>query len=307
MSHVEINSINKKIQQTEDELTNADLIANRDMRNMLTSELRRRLDSLYTARSELERSLSKETVSLRIYGDNVQFGRVSNRVLLSALSGFQLMADSIADAVHRAPTSRGKIPDTVKEITDFKVIGTFAGSFGITLEKSNDQLGIVTEINKVLDELFNVLESVDNSDQLLCAITPYGKRTVAHYRQWIDELKENDVNLEISWRDESANNRKMNLLKEKAYGIISTLDTIDKIDNESVVLQGILTGINLRNHSFEITIEGAGIIKGTALPETLILISDKLGKEVVTNLIRSTSYTKANVQKISWYLESIKN
>ena len=53
------------------------------------------------------------------------------------------------------------------------------------------------------------------------------------------------------------------------------------------------------------SVEGYGLVKGHALPETLMSIVDKIGKEISVSLTKSISHTKAGVEKISWYLSSI--
>ncbi|OUQ41781.1 hypothetical protein B5E65_10825 [Gemmiger sp. An120] len=310
MPHIELTAIERKIQDTEKELQNLVAFSDDTMRTIMTSELDYRLSELKKQKEAMLAAFSKETISIRIYGDKVETGKISSRVLLAALGGFQSMLDSVANAMLNSPTSRGKIPGHIKDITEFEVVGTFAGSFGVRLEREVLQSGMSsgdTDINRALDELFNVLETLDNSEQLLSVITPCGKRTVMHYRQWIDDMRDNDVNLEVDWVDDSARTRKLHILKERAPSIITTLDTIDKIENEDVTLCGMLNGVNIRNRTFEMSVEGEGLIKGKASLETLISITDKIGTEIVATMIRSNAFTKAGIQKISWYMSKIEN
>lgn len=310
MPHIELTAIERKIQDTEKELQNLVAFSDDTMRTIMTSELDYRLSELKKQKEAMLAAFSKETISIRIYGDKVETGKISSRVLLAALGGFQSMLDSVANAMLNSPTSRGKIPGHIKDITEFEVVGTFAGSFGVRLEREVLQSGMSsgdTDINRALDELFNVLETLDNSEQLLSVITPCGKRTVMHYRQWIDDMRANDVNLEVDWVDDSARTRKLHILKERAPSIITTLDTIDKIENEDVTLCGMLNGVNIRNRTFEMSVEGEGLIKGKASLETLISITDKIGTEIVATMIRSNAFTKAGIQKISWYMSKIEN
>lgn len=308
MSHIEFSAIKRKIRDTEAELKNIALCSDENMRSIMTSQLQLRLFELQKQKKEMENAFSKEAVSLRIYGESVEKGKISSRVLLAALGGFQSMLDSVANAILHSPTSRGKIPEHIKDITGFEVVGTFAGSFGVRLERQVSQSGIAsgdTDINRVMNEMFNILETLDNSEQLLSAITPCGKRTVAHYRQWLDDMRECGVDLEINWTNDSACTRKLHMMKNRAPSIITMLDTIDNIDNKETVLRGILNGINIRNHTFEMSVEGLGIIKGKALPETLMKITEKIGTEITAHIVKSVSFTKAGVQNVSWYMSSI--
>lgn len=308
MPYVERYALDRKINETREAIAEANKTEDESLRMVMASELEVRLSELLKESDALEVATSKETVALRIYGEKVQTGRVSSRILLAALSGFQSMVDSVANAMLHSPTARGKIPETIKDMTSFEVVGTFAGSFGITLERQNMQCGLSAtspELTQVLDEVFTVLEVTDNSELLMSTIAPLGKRTVGHYRQWLDELRENEVNLELNWTDNAANKRNMRIIKEKSPAIISTLDAIDKTDQDEVALKGVLNGVNLRNHTFEISVDGVGIIKGTSKIETLIAASDKLGSTVNAHLIKSTSTAKTGFQKMTWYLSSI--
>ncbi len=307
MPHMELTAIARKINDTEEAIKNIAQCSDVNMRAIMTSELERRLSNLQEQKEKMEQSFSKESVSLRIYGDNVESGRISSRILLAALGGFQSMLDSVANATLHSPTSRGKIPGHIKSITEFEVVGTFAGSFGLNLEQQIPDSGMTardTNINKVMSEMFDVLETLDNSEQLLTTIAPCGKRTVEHYRQWLDDMRESKVNLEINWTDDAAYTRKLHMMKDRAPNIITVLDTIDNIDSSDIVLHGMLNGINIRNRTFEMSVDEFGIVKGKALPETLISVAEKIGTEISANMIESKTFTKAGVQSTSWYMVS---
>ena len=136
------------------------------------TELQRRLFELQKQKKEMEDAFSKEAVSLRIYGESVEMGKVSSRVLLAALGGFQSMLDSVANAILHSPTSRGKIPEHIKDnITGFEVVGTFAGSFGVRLERQVPQSGMAsgdTDISRAMNEMFNI--QPNNLDYLCKAL-----------------------------------------------------------------------------------------------------------------------------------------
>lgn len=308
MSLLEYNVLTKRIAETENAIASAMQISDDVLREMILSETRRRLQQLYKKRTQLEDSLSREQISLRIYGDNVESGKVSTRILLATLDGFQNLTDSIANAILRTPTQKGKIPQSVLDLTNFQVTGVFAGSFGITLEKEETQLEAysgMSQLTSVLGEFFTVLESTDHDELLLSSITPFGKRVVNHYREWLQKLQANDVNLDIQWNDSLAASRRIHVLAEKAPKIISILDTIDSVDDREIKLTGKLTGINIRNLSFEMVVDGVGLIQGKSKMETLIALTASLGQEITATLIQSISTTKGNVQKVNWYLYEV--
>ena len=71
------------------------------------------------------------------------------------------------------------------------------------------------------------------------------------------------------------------------------------------MLYGTLNGVNIRNRSFEMSTDEYGLVRGHATSETLMSILDKIGTKINANMIKSISFTKAGVQKISWYLSNI--
>ena len=102
--------------------------------------------------------------------------------------------------------------------------GTFAGSFGVILEKDCGQLEVAdksTKTNQIIENLFDVLENSSDGDHLISHISPYGQRTIAHYRTWLKSLKDNSVNIEMKWIDESADVRNLNINYTKTEDIIS--------------------------------------------------------------------------------------
>lgn len=311
MSMQAISAINRKISDTENQVK---LIQETgDPNSILTqlsiSELERRLENLRNEKSKIYNAQAKETVSIRIYGDNVETGKISNRTLISVLSGFQSMIEGIASVIDGSLASRGKITDKARMLTDFKVTETFAGSFGIKLEKDFEQMEMVSnssDTGQIVSEFFDILECGENPERLVYNISPFGKRTVVHYREWLNQIKENAINLEINWLDDSAEFRSLNIKYPHTDSIIFTLDSIEEIINEEVIAKGILTGLNIRQNTFELKTD-EGIIKGNSLFETLVSISHMINQEITVKLIKSNSQLKSMVSKTSWYLVGLYN
>lgn len=308
MSYLEYTVLNKRISETEQMIEDSKKITDDLMRELTLSEISRQLQHLYDKRRKLEDATAKEEVSLRLYGENVETGRISTRILAAALDGFQNIADSIANSIVHIPTLKGKIPQSILDLTDFQVVGVFPGSFGVKLEKANDQLDATSDMSQltsILNEFFNVLESADQDDLLLNSIVPYGKRTIRNYREWLQTLHDHNVNVDICWNDSLACERRVHVMADKAPNIIRILNTIETTDDTETVLTGTLTGINVRNLTFELLVEDVGLIKGKSKLETLISLTNMIGKEITAHLIETISTTKGNVQKISWYLYNV--
>lgn len=304
-----INSINRKIKDTEKEINDL----HQELRNgsseltqFMISELKRRLESLLEQKKRILAAQAKETISLRMYGENVEYGKISNRILVSVLGGFQALIDSIATASDGAKGMRGKFKTSAQVTTDFKVTSVYPGSFGVVLEKDCQQMELAqnsTKTGNVIRDLFDILENSTDSEKLVNYISPYGKRTINHYREWLKSIKTDGINLEMNWIDDSAEVRKLDINHTKVQDVIYTLDSIEDVVNEEVEVKGVLTGINIRQNTFELKSE-EGIIKGTSKMDTLIQISSSFGGEITAHLMKSTLQSKNFVSKVTWYLEN---
>lgn len=305
MSLMSISSINRKISETKEQIKDIEGMAP-EISQFMLSEMNRRLYNLEMERDELYKSQSRESISLRIYGENIESGKISNRILVSVLNGFQTTIDSIALALEGAEGERGRFTDKAKVLTDFQVAGTFAGSFGIVLEKEFEQIEIAnnsSETAVVLADLFSILENSGDGIKLVETISPYGKRTVNHYKNWLKSLDDNNVNLEIGWVDDKAERRKINIRYNNVRETMFTLESINDIEVEDVIITNAkLLGLNIRNNTFEIETESGDIIRGKSKLENLVRLSSELGKEVSLMLTKSTSYTNTNIISVSWYL-----
>ena len=305
-----INAINRKIKDTEKEIAN--LQESKDETSAITqfmlSELRRKLKDLSEQRKHILAAQEKETISLRMYGETIEYGKISNRILVSVLGGFQALLDSIATVSDGSRGMRGKFKTNAQRATDFKIVSMYPGSFGVVLEKECQQMELTSNSNQtenIICDLFDILENSTDAEKLVRYISPFGKRTINHYREWLKNIGIDGINLEMNWTDNSAGIRKINIVHDRVEDVICTLDSIEDIVNEEVEENGILTGINIRQNTFEMKCD-EGIIKGTSKMETLIQISSDIGKEIRACLVKSTLQSQNFVSNTTWYLKGIK-
>ncbi len=218
------------------------------------------------------------------------------------------MVEGIANTMTGSNATKGKISDLAKSLTNFEVSGVFDGSFGVVLEKGYEQLEIqsnFSKTNQIMSELFNILENSKSGMELIESISPYGSRTVNYYREWLNSMKENSVNIEIDWKDDSAEKRRMDIKYHCIDDVIFTLDSIGEIEEENVNIKGILTGVNIRRNTFELSTEENAIIKGKSTLEVLLSISNLIGQEINTSMIKNISRSQNNILKTTWFLSNI--
>ncbi len=306
MSTISLNAINRRINDTKAQIESLEKQEECLIIRFQKQELYRRLDILLKEKEAMLEASSKEQVRLRLYGENVDAGKIQNRILVSVLGGFQEMLDNIANTMVGANSSRGSVTEEAKHISDFQVCGIFAGSFGIVLEKDYEQLELTSEsyeTERVLDELFTILEYSESGTDLVGKIAPYGQRTVRHFRDWLNQMKENLINVEVDWRNEQAEIRKMDIKYYNASKIIGTLDSMGEIRDEDIqLIDAMITGVNIRKFTFELTTNDNQIIKGKSRPETLIKASTKFGSKSNVKVTKSVCELYTGALKESWFL-----
>ncbi len=305
MSLIAINTIKKKIADTKSAIDEARTIENIDIKEFSLHELNRRLANLELEYRNIMDAQQRERITIRMFGEKIASGKIMLRALASVLDSFQKLADSIAMATICVPNEMGRVPDKIKSITDFNVVSTAPGSFSVCLEKYYDQLNLhSTELDQTMKGLFDIIDQSQNYEKLFSLISHLGKRTITSYREWLHQLNNNEINLELTWVDTSASKRVSRLRSELTKTTIEMLEQIETVEESELIFSGTLTGINTRSLTFELYSDD-GIIKGKSSFATLVNISDKLSQPIKAVLTKSTSQTKTGLEQISWYLTKV--
>lgn len=300
-------AINRKIKETKMQIDSLSNTTESITKQMLLGELSRRLNDLEAEKTNLENAFGREKITFIISGKNVGKGKISLRSLYSILEPFQQMADSIANAIGHQITLNGPVPGNIRHKVDFMVNKVFEGSFGIELEKEFEPSMYDDLSYRTLDRFFKLITSAHDQNQLMAQFSELGKRTLNNYKIWLKTLKENELNVNCSWYTNKAEYHTWRVQAENVKSIIDVLDSIRQDDAETVELDGKLTGLNIRQETFEITTKEE-IIKGKCPFELLVNIShlldqDKrfiLKKTIIKNL--TTDY-----EKIFWQLNNVIN
>lgn len=308
MSTLAFNALSKKIDDTKREIEKLEdsKISLPGLKEAMLSQLNERLNDLAIEMEQLEKYSFKETLSLRIHGNDVERGKISSRLLINILHGFQSSIDSIAESIISASPSKGRIKESTLKTTDFQVVAFSPGSFEVVLEKETPDTLAETVTSIALSDVFSVIECGNNTDLLSEYVAPFGLKFAKHYKELLSELKSNSVDLEMNWIDHNAELQKYNIEHRNAVEIIDYLNTISDILEERVFLTGKLTMINIRSNRFEFESEERGLIKGRSRIEILMRAKQTIGNEIAAQFIKSDNYSSTGaLSKTTWFLDSI--
>lgn len=308
MSLASLNSINRKILATQTEIANIDDLSflPKEAKDGLVLQLNSRLLSLKEEKRGL--SYSKELISIRLHGENVETGKISVRILSNVLSSFQALANSVAQvALGDLATAKGKISQRILDSVSLNVNSFYPGSFGVLLEniKQEDTLDCPV-IETALAEMFSVFECGADISLLADQISPYGVRFTSHYKEFLENALENKIDIELNWTKSNADQQTYNISHNTTLDIINFLDNVNYVHDTPVIVSGEITMIDIRGFNFNMETADYGHIRGKSKYETLLLAKDRLGSRVEVSLIKSECFTGPNIlKKESWYLEKI--
>lgn len=310
MSYIYQSSLNRKINETKEELKSILVLGTSPYNEILIDQLKARLAQLEEEEKSVAEAQFADTIRLRISGKNVPKGQISNRTLVAVLGGYQAVSESLASAILGIKASRGKINQFIKELTDYKLVEIFDGSFGVVLQKEDGKAAMDSKTiaeSTVIEEMFSLLEYSNDGSFLIQRISTMGQRTINRYREWMNDILENDVTVDLGYKDRSAEYREVTITPDLTRAIIRTLDSIDETSQEEVAVVGTLTGLNLRSGSFELQTETGSILKGNSTFDILVTSKESLGKKIDAQLIKTTTNLKSNISQVSWYLRSVQS
>lgn len=303
-------SIDRKIKETEEQILSIEQSFNEESLDyiILTDQLRNRLNNLKSQKKALEEAYLKESVKLVISGENVSKGKISTRVLVAVLDGFQAVADSIANSLINEPTSSGKIPSNILQQTDLELVNIFEGSFGVELEAKIEDSLIVDNaiITQTLDKFFKLLSSADDNDKVFDEISELGSRTLNHYKAWLKSISEYGIEVQVDRKNQYAENYSWKMKKDILPSLLNSLENLKEEFTEEVDIDGRLTGLNLRKETFEFISSTEEVISGRGKYEVIQNNKQLLGETIRLKLIKNvTRNLSTGREKITWFLKEI--
>lgn len=303
-------SIDRKIRETEEQISLIKASFSTDSLDymVLSGQLNDRLKNLKSQKQILENSYLKESVKLIISGENIKKGKISSRILVAVLNGFQSVADSIANSLINEPTSSGKIPANILHQTDLELVNIFEGSFGVELESNIEENLMVDNavITETLDKLFGLLSSADDNDKVFDEISELGSRTLNHYKTWLKDISEYGVEIQVERKNQYAENYCWRMKRDMLPSLLNSLENLKEEYTEEVYVEGKLTGLNLRKEKFEFINNKEEVISGRVKYEIIENNKHLLGEKVKLNLIKNiTRNLSTGREKITWFLKDI--
>jgi hypothetical protein len=266
------------------------------------NQLKRELEEIGDA------GLPTQELSLRFEGRPIHGHSVEVPFIATALRNFQsIVTASVGSAVGRMARS-GRFSESLRTITTLRLVDTFQGSFGVHLETSEEQLELSGEnfIAEAVDSLMHLM-TAEGDETVFEALGPFDARAVVNYRRFLEHLKANQADLEVSWYSVSGT-QKIRLTAERAGRISRRLAQFKKTEQRAAWVPGRLDGAIKTSGFFQFITEGNQTISGDVAKSVLDRLREYYDRECeafVTTLVVTDAATG---EVKTWYkLEDLRN
>ncbi|MGB3493621.1 MAG: hypothetical protein WBA57_12895 [Elainellaceae cyanobacterium] len=213
--------------------------------------------------SATAKNINKQVINLRLSHEDGNPNTLEIRKLGPLLVNLQALINAIAQYEDGIPTEVGPISKDITNKTQFSVVTTFKGSFGITLaneaESALIQRTIFDEveeplIHKTIRNFMSLLEVSTEEEQLREHLVRIRKRAASGYRNFLLALAIAETNNVIEWgspNGEASKRVELSFIDVmNAVNIVSKI-TIEEPRNTEIELAEWIGG-NARRRDFEI-------------------------------------------------------
>lgn len=272
------------------------------------SSLEQRLTDLKSQINEEVRTHSEE-LEVRLETRDLPSGQIPVRTLTTVLGGLQALTDSVANTLFNQSSNRGPIPQDIIERNSWVLKAVKAGSFIAVIDLKHENQMSIDEVpqHQIISELYSLFNASDDEEPLLDAISSLGTRTLKYYTDWTKSIRDLNVPVEINWTSNQAQHdeAKVSFDPVKADKIFTILNERLTSREEEIILNGRLTGINVRTNSFELcTVDGNKIV-GRIVKDKVSKSAGYLDKRCRAELLKIITQSSTGQEKVSWTLNDI--
>jgi hypothetical protein len=232
-------------------------------------------DALLNRRDVLAFQLSSATarqLELELLGEPVIGHSVRVDFLSGVLKSLQEAVAAVGQAVGGAVTKTGVVPKRIREATSLRLVGTFAGSFGVKLEgpqvmwqaplfpDENHSPELFDEVVGMVLDVVNAATEDDPEASIRDHAAPLGIRAVHHLQELAGTLTSVD-RAQFRWRLPDGEGRSVTLSRLSAEQLYSVLGSTD-LSEEEIHVAGRLVGASLVRSRFELETKDGSVLNG---------------------------------------------
>lgn len=225
---------------------------------------------LLSLREELKKLLvgrEKETIDVRLTGDNVGYGTAPAQSVGHFLSGLQGVIERIGQKMIHGPKNGGKVPTEIKYLTQLRLENISTGSFRMSLSGNLPDSGMFSTdpeihndnlLTKSIVAFFDALQSNEPIDE----ISALGAATVTSFKEFFSSIIEENIEIETSWVGLEGEIRNWKGHRHCIAELSSQLDQLDDPVAENIAMRGRFSLLDVDKNRFSFHTEGDDVIRG---------------------------------------------
>ncbi len=196
-------------------------------------------------------------LDLRIEG---QVGQVAADVASRLVGNLQRLLDAIGQALSAAPTSKGPIPNSIKEQTRLNFAGTYASSLGLRLEAHRQDSPLGESLARSsLEGLFGLLEEDQRTSEPAFQRRIWTSRVIANYINFLSAIESSSYPASLRWNQRGKDEtHEVRITPGSAESMKSTIRAATDEIQEDLYLEGVIVAGNIRTKWFQFTATGSG-------------------------------------------------
>ena len=189
-------------------------------------------------------------LDVRIEG---QVGQVAVDVVSRLVGNLQRLLDAIGQAMSAVPTSKGRIPNAIKEQTRLNFVGTYSSSLGLRLEVDRqDSLLGESLARSSLEAFFGLLEDARRTSKPTFQRRIWTSRVIANYTNLLSTIETSSYPASLRWNQPGKDEiHEFRITPQSAESMKATIRAaIEEIQKE-LYLEGIIVAGNIRTKWFQ--------------------------------------------------------
>lgn len=222
---------------------------------------------------------------------------------------FQRLFSSVAQAITKGPTERGRIGEELELLTRFRLAYTYPSSFGVglaintTSDLFGDSIALTT-----LRTFFALINSFDNKADVLGRANALSQRSMGHFRYFFRTLLQQKASPKISWAQPNGETKSWEASPERIAVAASNIESIKNVISKEVEVKGFLAGASLIRNKFEFISDKNAVYTGRVSNQSKPLLGHFFAKKCTALIETVVSIDKiTNDEKTTFILKHLKS
>ncbi|WP_135554571.1 DUF6575 domain-containing protein [Paenibacillus cymbidii] len=218
-------------------------------------------------------------------------GQHDNEIDVTVLGSALLYTQDLVNFLPQQKKQAGRHKLSKESVGKFKLkaVGCYAASFGVRLE-SNAETDLFgdTDLSNTLEIVMKLIDSTKNKSKFKEALGGHNLRAIKIYYDFLNLLKNEDVELTAEWASPNEKYMYSRLDRESINSAIQAMNEETKKEENDIVVHGQLVGVNVERNKFNLITAGEEHIHGK--------ISEQLKNTKYTVPLEVKAILKENVE-----------